>query len=230
MIASHLCLPYDYGVLGNSTLRDPVLPTSGGESTDGEIPYTLEYTINSAWSSDGFTLGWNGFGTSAPDLTVTTIKPVENTRYDGEYIVDVTIVSEIARRTLERFKFGAARITIRTTIDHFDLEVGDVVSLGSDDVFLSPLVDGASDAVTFEIVMKRCRFFEDTPSMEFDLVMLKAEAQDVIDTSYVFPIFPLIVVPAATGDEIVTNAGDPVWSDNDGDGAIEPGDDVLYRG
>jgi hypothetical protein len=202
-----------------------------GVTKDGEmVPHRVQFVGAANYYNDNsFSGGWNGFGTSATEIAIPNAMHYPKQYYPGAQAVDVTIVSEIARRALERFRYGAPRLTIRTTIEHFDLELGDVVSFSSDDVLLAPLVDGTSTACTFEIVAKRCRFFEDAPSMEFDLVLLKATAQEVFDVVTTYP--PVIVIAGSTEpDELTTNDGDPIWTDFDGDGTIEVGDSPVYKG
>lgn len=179
------------------------------------IPLKLEYQIASGYNDIDFTAGRGGFGTTVHGNMV------------GKGAVDVTIPYAVATRLLRRLKYGAPTVVIRAPLRHFDLECGDVVQLDDPDLFIGFLLDDAT--LFYEITRKTVRAFEDEPCIEFELTFLRAEDNPVYEAVDDFEWEEAQPVTSPEPDTIVTNAGDPVWTDFDGDGAIEVGDDFLIR-
>lgn len=194
---------------GIATVRDSANVRAG-------IPLQVIYEVATGYNSAGFTAGRGGFNSTQRDTVATAA-------------VDVTIPYAIAHRVLTRYRYGAPTVIVRAPLRHFDLEVGDIVRLTDPDLMVGFLLDDAT--VFYEITRKTVRAFEDEPSIEFELTFFRAEDNPVYEAALV-PTYEdsITVFLPSEADGIVTNAGDPVWTDNDGDGAIGVGDDYLIVG
>lgn len=194
---------------GLATVRDSA-------NIRADIPLQVIYEVASGYNDFGFTAGRGGFNSNSVASSAVAA-------------VDVTIPFAIAQRVLSRYRYGAPVVVVRAPLRHFDLEVGDIVRLTDPDLMVGFLLDDAT--VFYEITRKTVRAFEDEPSIEFELTFFRAEDNPVYEAAFVPTYDDSIVVFVPTeSDGIVTNDGDPVWTDNDGDGTIGVGDEPLIVG
>jgi len=94
---------------------------------------------------------------------------------DGLYFAkfwDVTILVDSVQRRMSRFKNGMARATIKTTLNHADIQLGDFITLTTD-LYTAYGRDGADSNVVWEVVSKTVDALADDPGCEFELAWVR---------------------------------------------------------
>ena len=86
---------------------------------------------------------------------------------------DITILYDWANSILARFKDGANEVTFRTSLRHYDLQIGDFVELSSTS-FLAYQYDGTSAGNKYEITSKEVDLFSESPSIRWSAVEVKS--------------------------------------------------------
>mgnify|MGYP001587008802 CR=1 FL=1 len=185
--------------------------TDGSQLAVGD---TVRCYIDGSYSSDGFTSGRAGFGTNAQTWGSWTSAAGRLV-----YVADVTIVWEIAKRILRRFKFGCPRVVVRCSLRHADLELGDFVALSGDDTMIRWRHNGAESTTKWEIVRKDIDLIGATPHVELELAWAKDSWVPALSA---VPAPTLGHLPTSGGgtdlETITDNALTPVYTDDNGDG------------
>lgn len=202
-------------VVNNSNDLTNIPTISAGNNQDQWIEFAFADTYeDSQLGFDSASDGRGGLGTTTPVQWGS-----ENHTLDRVWFTDVTIPFFIARQRLERFKFGAPVLVLRVGLDKIGVQLGDVVALTGDELFLGFLMDGADSNIFFEVTSVQEMFFEDSPGIEVELTFLRREdvqltpgyAADPGDGSF----------SSDTQDpdagEVVDNDGEFVWIDDDAD-------------
>lgn len=205
----------EYVAFDESTINpaDGLLTVRDTANVRGDIPYNVGFNTATGYNDYGFVSGRGGFDTDPISAGAVAA-------------VDCTIPFAIATRVLQRYRYGAPVVVIRAPVRHFDLEVGDIVRLTDPDLHVGFLLDDAT--IFYEVTRKTVKAFEESPSIEFELTFFRAEDNPTYTATFVPTWFESVEPWVSTElDTIVTNSGDPVWTDIDGDGVIEVGDDYL---
>lgn len=100
----------------------------------------------------------------------------ENRFFDRAF--DITIVDEVNKRLLSRFKDGVIGLRVTLTPKHVDLEVGDVVSITVPEI-ATPREPGGlvAGVTTWEVVERSVRLEEAPPGISVTLVELDSTAR-----------------------------------------------------
>jgi hypothetical protein len=231
-------------IIAVSDLSIPVPPIdpikdNGFPATDDYVPHVVSVNIDTAFTGAATTT-INGISYTAAELGfgvggnpgrggLNTTTPAA-WGFSGSFpqLVDVTIQVAMMLRILERARLGIARVSVRTSLVHYDLEVGDLVSIDNDDIFLDFGIDGLSSSVVFEVVRKELRIWEDSPGIIYELAFVRDDtvAASILTPDDWTPADPGPVVTTPLDEVVTDNNLVTVYIDADLDGF---GDTVVTR-
>ena len=146
--------------------------------------------------------GVRGFAGTTPNIMTDVFFATELVIFGRSAANDVTIPYQWATNyVMPRFANGLAMCEIETSYEHYDLEVGDLISIDNDQ-FLWRNVNGLSSTSKLEIIGKEIEVLTDTPKIKFTLAMAN---------------------PASTPSQTVTYAttGTPVNTGGKGKGGFD---------
>ena len=125
----------------------------------------------------------------------------------GAQARDISVVYEWAKNyVLPRFSYGLATCVINVSLEHLDLEIGDLISLDSE-IFLWRHIDGLSSTSTLEIVGREVQPLGDDPHIKLDLAMAKP-ATDPTSTLTLVPLTKYVMMAdSMRGGMVATTAG-----------------------
>lgn len=171
-------------------------------------------TLRHIWRIGRFTLSDRGlFGTTAVD-------------WAGEYgalrgslaipgairIYDVTAAKLVADRRLAREAAGCPIVRVRVPLHHWDLQVGDFVTVDSD-LYLHFGKDGADSTTVFEITSKELLALDEgSPALTLTLAWVRDDVSITVTPSWEAPdalpvVFPLIPLVNDAGEILTTDDG-----------------------
>lgn len=131
-------------------------------------------------------------------------------------VYDITLAVNMAEARVNRFSNGCPVAKIRTSMVHYDLQVGDFVTI-TNDMYLNFQKDGADSNVVWEITSKEVDVFDDSPGINFTLAWVRD------DVSYV----ATLANPTYTVQTTPPNSNNDVVTDNDGIWVYDEDNDVV---
>jgi hypothetical protein len=117
-------------------------------------------------------------------------------------VYDVTIAKYLADSRLARFSNGCPIIRFRVPMRHYDLQIGDFISLNHR-VYLNHLKDGSSSLVVWEIIGKEVTPVEDSPGIMLTCAWVRDDVALTVIGGYEEPSHP---VDVPTADDVVTDS------------------------
>jgi hypothetical protein len=134
-------------------------------------------------------------------------------------IFDITIPVALAQARLRRFGMGCPIAKIRTSMEHYDLQLGEFITLNSD-VYLNFRANGAGTETVWEIISKEVKVLDDSTCIEWTIAWVRDSLAFItpLETEIFVPVIP----PILTLDDPITDNND-VWV------TAESGE-LVYRG
>jgi len=120
---------------------------------------------DSGWTEES---GWDGrvtIGAASRNQLGTSISAHVNT---NTMVYDITPIVMLCDELLERFGYGAPIVEVATNLRKFPYQIGDLVSLTTDQ-FVTYGLDGITSAKKWEIIGKKVHLFDGTGRIEWKL-------------------------------------------------------------
>ena len=179
---------------------------------DGNIETTTIGSVEYSDHTKGLALavataGIRGFEGTTPIVESSDATAISYAFTHGTQARDVSVIYEWAKNyVLPRFAYGLATCEIKVSLEHLDLEIGDLVSLDSE-IFLWRHIDGLSSTSTLEIVGREVQPLGDSPGIKLDLAMAKP-ATDPLSTLTLVPLTNYVMMAdSPRGGMVATAAG-----------------------
>ena len=121
-----------------------------------------------------------------------------------EPLWDITMLYDYALKILKRYQHGLPTIQFTAPLSHFDLELGDFITIDASE-FLHRNIDGLDSGTKWEIVGKDASFFGDDVGIKFSCALVNETA---VSTAPLIPLLPPMKVmqPYLTfGDNQIEN-------------------------
>ncbi len=131
-------------------------------------------------------------------------------------VFDVTIPVSMAEARINRCSNGIPIARARTSLRHYDLQIGEFITLDSD-IYLNFRKDGADSNTVWEIVAKEVQITDDSPAIVWTLAWVRDDVEFVASLAW-NPTTGVPVVFTPTFDDVITDNNDvPVTQDSTGE-------------
>lgn len=150
-----------------------------------------------------FTVSTRGvLGSTAQDWTAApgTLSDIS----DFPRVYDITIARAMADARIARFSNGCPIIRFRTSLAHYDLQLGDLITV-SHRVYLNFDKDGSDTDVVWEIISKELVPLDDSPGVVFTCAWVRDDVALVAIGGYSPP--PVEAFPLVDLEVVTDNAG-----------------------
>jgi hypothetical protein len=147
---------------------------------------------------------WESAGPFVHTVTLSSITRAQrgttaSEHFFGSLVYDITPLVLVQDELLSRFSYGCPILTVETPINKFALELGDTISITTDE-YLSFGNDGLTSSDLWEIVSKQADFFARPPKIKWKL------ASKTVTTPTFTGISDVII--AATEQEVSASSSD----------------------
>lgn len=127
-------------------------------------------------------------------------------------VYDVTIAIDALEARLERFAYGCPVYKLRTGMEHWDLQLGDFISVVSP-IYLNYRKNGCDANTVWEIIAKETQVSDDSPAIQFTLAKVRDDVTPASLPERVDVLVPVAFVPIFD-DILVNDDGIPITDDN----------------
>jgi len=190
-----------------------------------EIVKATSFAYNTGLGTLGYVAGetywaWGIYTIERGALGTTAFAWDGAQRSNRLFVYDITIPVWLAEQRLDRFAFGAPRVSFTVPSRHADIQVGDAVAVESVPRFLAYDSDGLDSNTVLEVISKEPRFGVANPGWR--LTCSRIRKGEVASPLVVVVNLDWIPIATAVYPEPVTDSTGAIVTDSNGN--------IVYRG